>query len=95
MCTIATSELTLAPLGVADAEAMFELLSDAELYRYLDYPPPPSVEHLRAVYAQLEARKSPDVRTRRLFADAYGADVRPVVIRTACHSPRAEARRRG
>lgn len=39
---------------------MFELLSDAEIYRYLDYPPPASIEHLRNVYAQLEARKSPD-----------------------------------
>lgn len=60
MRTIATPELTLEPLRVAHAEAMFELLSDAELYRYLDFPPPPSVEHLRAVYAKLEARRSPD-----------------------------------
>jgi len=60
MQTIVTSELALEPLVVAHAEAMFDVLSDARIYRYLDYPPPSSVEHLRNVYAQLEARKSPD-----------------------------------
>jgi len=60
MQPIASAELTLEPLRVAHAEALFELLSDAEIYRYLDYPPPPSLEHLRAVYAKLEARTSPD-----------------------------------
>ncbi len=60
MRTIATPDLTLEPLRVAHAEAMFELLNDAELYRFLDFPPPPSVEHLRGVYGKLEARRSPD-----------------------------------
>lgn len=60
MRTIATSELVLEPLVVAHAEAMFELLSDAELYSYLDYPPPPSVDHLRRVYTKVEARQSPE-----------------------------------
>lgn len=58
--TIITPELTLEPLRRAHAEAMFELLSDTEIYRYLDYPPPASLEHLRNVYVQLEARASPD-----------------------------------
>jgi len=60
MRTIATSGLVLEPLVVAHAEAMFELLSDAEIYRYLDYPAPSSLDHVRNVYAKLEARKSPD-----------------------------------
>ena len=60
MRAIATSGLVLEPLVVAHAEAMFELLDDAAIYRYLDYPPPPSVDHLRDVYAKLEARASPD-----------------------------------
>ena len=60
MQAIVTSELTLEPLGTTHAEAMFELLSDQAIYRYLDYSPPASVEHLRDVYARLEARKSPD-----------------------------------
>lgn len=60
MQTLVTAELTLEPLRTSHAEAMFEVLSDAEIYRYLDYPPPSSVEYLRGVYAQLEARKSPD-----------------------------------
>ena len=60
MQTIVTSALTLEPLGTSHAEAMFALLSDTEIYRYLDYPPPPSVEHLRDVYARLEARRSAD-----------------------------------
>lgn len=58
--TLAAGDLALEPLTVAHAEAMFEVLSDPKLYRYLDYPPPPSVEHLRGVYARLEGRKSPD-----------------------------------
>jgi len=39
---------------------MFSLLSDPVLYAYLDFPPPPSLEHLQRVYAQLETRRSPD-----------------------------------
>jgi RimJ/RimL family protein N-acetyltransferase len=60
MQTISASELLLEPLTVAHADAMFGVLSDPQLYRYLDYGPPPSVEHLRNVYAQLERRVSPD-----------------------------------
>ena len=60
METIVTRELTLEPLHVDHAEAMFELLGDQAIYRYLDYSAPPSVEHLRGVYQRLEARKSPD-----------------------------------
>jgi ribosomal-protein-alanine N-acetyltransferase len=57
---IVTPELTLEPLRTSHAEAMFELLRDEAIYRYLDYAPPPSVQHLRDVYARLEARMSPD-----------------------------------
>ena len=39
---------------------MFSLLSDPLIYRYLDFPPPPSLAHLQRVYAQLETRRSPD-----------------------------------
>ena len=60
MQPLAVGELVLEPLVVSHAEAMFEVLIEPELYRYLDYPPPPSVEHLRSVYARLEGRKSPD-----------------------------------
>ena len=60
MRALATAELVLEPLVVAHAEAMFEVLSEPGLCRYLDYPAPPSLEHLRSVYAQLEGRKSPD-----------------------------------
>jgi RimJ/RimL family protein N-acetyltransferase len=60
MRTIVTPELTLEPLCTSHAEAMFELLRDEAIYRYLDYSAPPSVQHLRDVYARLEARMSPD-----------------------------------
>lgn len=60
MQTIVTSELTLEPLRVDHAEAMFELLSDQAIYQYLDYSAPPSVEHLRGVYRRLETGSSPD-----------------------------------
>jgi len=60
MQTIVTPELTLEPLRTSHAEAMFDVLGDEAIYQYLDYPPPPSVQHLRDVYARLEARRSPD-----------------------------------
>ncbi len=60
MHALATAELVLEPLVVAHAEAMFEVMSEPELYRYLDYPAPPSLEDLRSVYARVEGRKSPD-----------------------------------
>jgi len=62
MQALATAELVLEPLVVGHAQAMFAILSEPELYRYLDYPPPPSVEHLRGVYARVEGRTSPDGR---------------------------------
>ena len=58
MQALAAGELVLEPLVPDHAEAMFEVLSDPELY--LDHPPPPSVEHLRDVYAGVESRLSPD-----------------------------------
>lgn len=57
---IRTPRLTLEPLTVARAPAMFSLLSDPLLYTYLDFSPPPSLEHLQRVYATLERRISPD-----------------------------------
>jgi ribosomal-protein-alanine N-acetyltransferase len=66
MQTIDAGSLVLEPLVAAHAEAMFELLSDPEIHRYLDDPPPPSIEHLRGVYERLESRQSPDGRQRWL-----------------------------
>jgi len=60
MQVLVAGNLVLEPLVAAHAEAMFEILTEPELYRYLDYPPPPTLEHLAGVYARLEARKSPD-----------------------------------
>ena len=60
MQALATGGLLLEPLVAAHAGAMFEVLRDPELYRYLDEPAPPSVDHLRQRYARLEARVSPD-----------------------------------
>jgi len=60
MLALTIGELVLEPLVAGHAEAMFEVLSDPELYRYLDHPPPPSLDHLRSVYASVEARVSPD-----------------------------------
>lgn len=60
MQTLTTGDLVLDPLTVAHAVAMFDLLSDPALYRYLDFGPPPSLEHLRRVYSALERRESPD-----------------------------------
>ncbi len=62
MQTLTAAGLVLEPLTVAHAPEMFEVLCDPLTYRYLDHPPSPSVDHLRAVYKQLETRKSPDGR---------------------------------
>ena len=66
MNTITTTHLTLEPLVVAHADVMFEVLSDSLLYHFLDHPPPPSIEHLRSVYARLETRAPPDGAQRWL-----------------------------
>jgi ribosomal-protein-alanine N-acetyltransferase len=60
MDTLTTDRLVLEPLVAGHAETLYAVLSEPELYRYLDYGPPPSLEHLRAVYEELEARVSPD-----------------------------------
>ena len=60
MQTLATSELVLEPLVTAHAEAMFDVLGDPALYRYIDEAAPASVDHLRRLYTRLEARLSPD-----------------------------------
>lgn len=66
MQTLTAGSLVLEPLVMDHAEAMFDLLCDPEIHRYLDHPPPPSIEHLRGVYERLESRQSPDGRQRWL-----------------------------
>ena len=58
--------LVLEPLTAADAAALFEVLSDPQIYRHLDEAPPASVDALRARYLRLEARRSPDGAQRWL-----------------------------
>jgi len=60
--TLEADGLVLEPLTAEHAEAMFLLLSDPALYRYLDDAPPPDVEQLRARYLRLQTRASPDGR---------------------------------
>lgn len=45
-------EALLEPLGPEHAEAMWAVVSEPALYRYLDYGPPPSAEYLRDLYAR-------------------------------------------
>ena len=59
MRTLRTSRLVLEPQLAAHAEAMFDVLADPAIYEY-ENAPPESVEALRARYAYLEARRSPD-----------------------------------
>ena len=66
MQAITTARLVLEPLIAAHADAMFDVLAERELHRYLDQPAPPSVEHLRQTYVRLESRQSPDGRQRWL-----------------------------
>jgi ribosomal-protein-alanine N-acetyltransferase len=60
MQVLRAGQLVLEPLVVEHAQAMFDVLREPSLYRYLDADPPPSVEYLRGVYARQQARRSPD-----------------------------------
>lgn len=51
--------LVLEPQVAAHAEEMFVVLGDPAIYEY-ENEPPPSLEWLRARFARLEARSSPD-----------------------------------
>lgn len=62
MTCLRTGHLVLEPLTPAHAERMHAVLAQPALYRYLDYGPPPSIEHVRKVYGQLEKGFSPDGR---------------------------------
>jgi RimJ/RimL family protein N-acetyltransferase len=57
---ISTERLELVPLEREHTENLFSVLSDATLYEYTGDVPPASVAELRARYARLEARRSPD-----------------------------------
>jgi RimJ/RimL family protein N-acetyltransferase len=59
MHRIETARLTLEPQTAAHAEEMFAVLSDPAIYEY-ENEPPPSIEWLRARFAKLESRRSPD-----------------------------------
>ena len=59
MRTLHTSRLTLEPQLAAHAAEMFVVLSDPAIYEY-ENEPPASEEALRARYAYLEGRCSPD-----------------------------------
>jgi ribosomal-protein-alanine N-acetyltransferase len=59
MHVIESASLILEPQTVAHAEEMFAVLSDPAIYEYEDEPPP-SLEWLRARFARLESRQSPD-----------------------------------
>lgn len=59
MQVIETHGLTLVPQTAAHADEMFVVLSDPAMYEY-ENAPPPSVEWLRARFAKLESRQSPN-----------------------------------
>ena len=57
MHVIETGSLKLEPQTAAHAEQMFAVLSDPAIYEH-ENEPPPSLEWLRARFAQLESRRS-------------------------------------
>jgi [ribosomal protein S5]-alanine N-acetyltransferase len=57
---IPTERLELWPLGREHAGDLFSVLSDSSLYQYTRDVPPASLSDLRATYAYLETRRSPD-----------------------------------
>ena len=50
----------LEPLREHHAAALFPVLADPALYRWIDQGPPASAERLREVYRRIECRRSPD-----------------------------------
>ena len=52
--------ITLEPRAVAHAEELFAMLSEPEIYRYLDEDPPQSIDALKQKFARTESLKSPD-----------------------------------
>jgi [ribosomal protein S5]-alanine N-acetyltransferase len=58
--TLAGEDMTLEPRTPSHAAAMYALLRDPTLYRYLDHPPPASEEALLALYTRYENLRSPD-----------------------------------
>ena len=65
MRSVDGARLMLEPLCAEHAEAMFVVLSDPAIYEY-ENAPPLSVGWLRARYAMLESRRSPDARQQWL-----------------------------
>lgn len=59
MRILETRRLTLEPQTTAHAEAMFAVLADPAIYEH-ENEPPASVESLRARFARLAVRQSPD-----------------------------------
>lgn len=57
--TLQAPGLTLEPLSVDHADAMFEVLRDPAIYEFEDGPPS-SLQWLRERYRRLESRRSPD-----------------------------------
>jgi hypothetical protein len=62
MQTLHTQRLTLAPLVVAHADALFPILADPRQLEYLDEGAPTSLDALRERYRKLESRRSGDGR---------------------------------
>lgn len=65
MRSVMAEGLTLEPQCAAHAGVMFEVLSDPAIYEY-ENEPPPSLDWLRARFARLESRRSPDDREQWL-----------------------------
>ena len=65
MRAIEAAGVTLEPQTAAHADEMFVVLSDPAIYEY-ENQPPPSLEWLRARFAKLESRQSPDGAQRWL-----------------------------
>jgi [ribosomal protein S5]-alanine N-acetyltransferase len=59
MRQVVAAGLTLEPQQSAHAEEMFQVLGDPAVYRY-ENEPPSSLDWLRARFARLESRRSPD-----------------------------------
>jgi RimJ/RimL family protein N-acetyltransferase len=66
MRTLFGGGLTLIPINRLHAQEMFELLSDATIYEFIDGEPPSSIEQLAEKYSQLESGLSPDATAQWL-----------------------------
>lgn len=81
----------LTPLHTSHADALFDALSDPEIYCHLHIPPPPNVHGLRRRFAELTKLQASDGKIRYLSWVVAPAGMPPIGYMVAVIEARGEA----